>query len=354
MRRPGHAANPIRIQVGDRQIGSDESTYVIAEIGSNHGQDLERAKALIDAAAEAGADAAKFQSLKFDALYLEQRTSSEFRDFFRQIELSEAWYGELSAHCRKRGVHFLSAPTYPDAVPLLQRQKVPAFKIASAQFHLYPEVVAAAATTGLPLFMSVGISGYAEIDRTLRLCRGQGNRNLVLLHCVSRYPAPAAATNLRLIETYRNAFGCLTGFSDHSLGIHIPCAAVALGAVVVEKHITLDRASPGPDHHFAIEPHEFGAMVRAIRDIEQALGDGVRAPLTDEEARFRDEITFKWVAREDLAKGDRPTRAQLELRRAPDGIPQDMLEHLLRHRLRNGKSAGELLSWKDLEYAEDE
>ncbi|MBU1191892.1 MAG: N-acetylneuraminate synthase family protein [Gammaproteobacteria bacterium] len=342
-----------RIKLGDRFIGPSEPVYVIAEIGSNHRQDLQLAKELIDAASEAGADAAKFQSLKFDALYLEDRTTPEFREFFRQIELSEAWYGELAEHCRKRNIHFLSAPTYPDAVALLLRQQVPAFKIASAQFHLYPEVVAAAAATGRPMFMSTGISGYSEIDATLRLCREQGNHNLVLLHCVSQYPTPADQTNLRLIDTYRRAFGCLTGFSDHSLGIHMPCAAVALGAVVIEKHITLDRSAPGPDHHFAIEPTEFTAMVKAVHAVEQGLGDGVRAPLNAEESDFRDAITFKWIAGKDIDIGEPVTRAHLELRRAEGGIPRDMLEHLLRHRLRVAKTAGELLTWKDLDYAGD-
>lgn len=342
------------LYVGDRCIGPGEPTYVIAEIGSNHCQDLQLAKELIDAAAEAGADAAKFQSLKFEALYLQERTTPEFREFFRQIELSEQWYGELADHCRKRGIHFLSAPTYPHAVELLLRQQVPAFKIASAQFHLYPEVVAAAAATGLPLFMSTGISGYGEIDAILRLCRGQGNHNLVLLHCVSQYPTPANQTNLRMLATYRQAFGCLTGFSDHSLGIHMPCAAIALGAVVLEKHITLNRSAKGPDHHFAVEPHEFAAMVRVVRDIEQALGSGVRAELNAEERKFRDDITLKWVAGTDLAAGTRLMRDDLDLRRTAGGIPRDMLDHVLRHRVRTNKAAGELLTWKDLEYALDE
>ncbi len=184
-------------RIGEREVGGGAPVYVIAEIGSNHNQDLVQAKELIDAAAEAGADAAKFQSLKFDELYLPDHTSAAFRSFFRRIELPEHWYPELADHCRKRNVHFLSSPTYPRAVELLRAQGVPAFKIASAQFALHPDLVRAAADTGLPLLMSTGLAADGDIERTLNICRDAGNRAIVLLHCVSRYPTQASDANLR-------------------------------------------------------------------------------------------------------------------------------------------------------------
>ncbi len=339
-----------QIQIGHRLVGNGAPTYIIAEIGSNHNQDMALAKELIDAAAEAGADAAKFQSLKFDELYLPDKTTPEFREFFAQIELSETWYAEISAHCQRRGLHFISSPTYVEAIELLRQHGVPAYKIASAQFGVYDELVARAAATGLPLVMSTGIADYGDIQRTLELCRRAGNDQLVLLHCVSQYPTEPQRANLRLIQTYRQAFGCLVGYSDHTHDIHFAPAAVALGAVVLEKHLTLDRSLPGPDHHFAIEPAEFREMVRHVREIEAGMGDGLRPALTPDELAFRADVSFKWVARGDLPKGERILRDHLTLRRTAGGIPAEMLEHLVCHRLRRDMSAGTLLSWEDLEY----
>ncbi len=340
-----------RIRIADRYVGPEDPVYVIAEIGANHNQDIGLAKALIDAAKDAGADAAKFQSLKFEPLYLSGKTSPQFREFFRQIELSEEWYGELASHCRERKIHFISSVAYLEAVNLLRQAGVPAYKIASAQFGIFPEVVAEAAMTGLPLLMSTGFAGYGDIQGMLDLCRQKGNLDVVLLHCVSQYPADMKRANLRLIETYRRTFGSLVGYSDHTLGIHAASAAVALGAVIVEKHITADRNMDGPDHHFAIEPEEFGQMVRNIRDIEVALGDGVRPPLSDEERAFREKISMKWVSEKDLKKGDRVDRARLTLRRAEGGIPRAMIDQLLCHRVKRDIPAGSLITWEDLEYA---
>lgn len=339
-----------RFSIGDRRIGDGEPVYVIAEIGSNHNQDLARAKELIDAAAEAGADAAKFQSLTFDELYLAEHTTPEFQTFFRDIELPEEWYPHLATHCRERGLHFLSSPTYPRAVELLRQNGAPALKIASAQFALHPDLIQLAASSGLPLIMSTGLADYGDIERTLDICRTAGNHDVVLLHCVSRYPTEMADANLRLIETYRRSFGCLVGFSDHTLGTHVPVAAVTLGAAVIEKHITLDRRMEGPDHHYAAEPKELAAMVRDIRDIEAALGDGTRRPLGSEEQRFIEEITMTWVAGEDLPAGAPITREALTLRRTAAGIPQKMIQHLLLYRTRRAIAAGTPLSWDDVEH----
>lgn len=338
------------VQIGERSVGQGQPAYVIAEIGSNHNQSLALAKEMIEAAQEAGADAAKFQSLKFEQLYLPDRTQGDFREFFRQIELSESWYEELASHCRKRGIHFLSSPTYMEAVDLLSAQGVPAYKIASAQFGVFPELVAHAASQGLPMLMSTGIADYGDIQDMLALCRSQGNNNLVLLHCVSQYPTEMGRANLRLIETYRRMFGCLVGYSDHTPGIHVAPTAVALGAVVVEKHLTLDRSLPGPDHHFAVEPDEFRQMVQHIRDIEAALGSGVRGGLEPDERAFREEVSFKWITRRAIPKGERLERQALDVRRCTGGISREMMAHLLNHEAKVNLPAGALLEWRDLNY----
>lgn len=337
-----------RIRIADRYIGPEDPVYVIAEIGANHNQDIGLAKALIDAAKDAGADAAKFQSLRYDKVHLTDLYDEDFARFFAQIELKEDWYDELAAHCRQRQIHFFSSATYLEAVDLLVDVGAPGIKIASAQFDIYPELVERAARTGLPLVMSTGLADYGGIERMLRLVREAGNRNVVLLHCVTEYPAIKERVNLRLIETYRRVFGCLVGFSDHTLGTAIPVAAVALGAVAVEKHLTLDRSAPGPDHHFAATPSEFAEMVQQIREVESALGDGVKADLNEAERAIRDKFLYKWVAAQDLKKGQALERDLLILRRAPGGIPQQDIGHLLGHRLEAEVPAGRLLEWKHL------
>ncbi|WP_341501708.1 N-acetylneuraminate synthase family protein [Gallaecimonas sp. GXIMD4217] len=338
--------------IGRRQVGDGHPAYIIAEIGSNHNQSLARAKELIEMAKEAGADAAKFQSLRYDKLYRDANAPAGIQALFRQIELTEQWHLELAEHCRRLDIDFFSAPTYPEAVDWLQKAGAEVIKVASPQFGLYPEVLDAAINTGKPLIMSAGLSGYGEIEEVLRHCQRREARDLVLLHCVSQYPTPPANGNLRVIQTLRQAYGCLTGYSDHTLGIHFPIAAVALGACVIEKHFTPDRNLPGPDHHFAIEPQEFKAMVQGIRDIEVGLGDGIKAPLSDWERQHRENITMKLVVDKAVPAGAAITAKALTFRRGDGGIPRHQLELATQFRLKKDRQleAGDLVQWQDLEF----
>jgi len=282
--------------IGDRPIGKTHPSYIIAEIGSNHSQSLSQALDMMILAAEAGADAVKFQSIQFDALYLEKLESSEFREWFRQIELDESWYPDLANQAKKLGIDFLSSPTYASAIDLLEAVHVPAYKIASPQAQGNLEVVAKAAQTGKPLIISMGYCTYGDLVRVVRLCEEQGNRSLVLLHCVSKYPAQPEDANLRYIQTLSAMTQLPVGYSDHTLGIHMPLAAIALGACVIEKHVTLDRQAPGPDHAFAITFPEFKAMVQAIRAVEAGLGTGTRMSLLPEELTYRKNVELKAIA----------------------------------------------------------
>ena len=318
------------IPIGDSVISPHSPTYVIAEIGSNHDQSLDEAKELIHAAADAGADAVKFQSLKFDELYVQSRTTKQFRDFFATIELAESWYPELAASARRYGIHWFSSVTYPDAVALLVDCGASAMKIASAQFDIYPEVIVEAAQTGLPLIMSAGLADLGGVERMLRLVSEENNTSVVLLHCVSEYPTAPASVNLRMIQSYRQLFGCQVGWSDHTLGIETAIAAVALGAVVVEKHLTLDRHAEGPDHHYATEPGEFSAMVDAIRVVEASLGDGRPKALSTVAMETRKAVEMKIVTNRRIAVGQRITKGDVRLRRVDgDGLERSHLNSVI-------------------------
>jgi len=341
-------------KIGGQNIGFGCPTYIIAEIGSNHNQNIQQAKAMIEAAKEAGADAVKFQSLRYDKVHIPEKYSEDYKKFFAQIEFDEAWHSELSNYCNLLNIHFFSSVTYLESVDLLQQVDAPVIKIASAQFDIFPEIIERAAKTGKPLIMSSGLTDLGGVERMLRLVSACENQNIVLLHCVTEYPTRAERVNLRLIQTYQQAFGCLVGYSDHTMGIHIPSAAVALGASVIEKHMTLDRNMPGPDHHYAILPDEFAKMVESIRETEKALGDGVKPALNAQEQKQRELFLYKWMAVEDLSQGELIDVSKLVPRRVPGGIPMDATEHMKKHQLAHRVEKGRVIEWSDLEYVDEE
>ena len=270
-------------KIGERRVGGDAPCFVIAEAGANHNRDLSMARELIDVAVDAGADAVKFQTYSAETLYskktprfsyLEGVSAKDTWDLIKEIELPREWQGDLAAYAAKRGIFFLSTPFDHRAVDELAALDVPAYKIASFEIVDLP-LIGHAAGKGRPMILSTGLASYEDIADAVEACASAGNRDIALLQCASLYPAPAARMNLRAMATMRHAFAVPTGLSDHSLGIHVSAAAVALGAKVVEKHFTLDRSLPGPDHPFAVEPRELKEMVRHIREVEEALGDGL-------------------------------------------------------------------------------
>ena len=281
------------VSVGGRAVGAGAPCYVIAEAGANHNRDLDVASRLIDAAADAGADAVKFQTYSGRALYstktprfdylgaLGTKPASELLD---EIALPRDWQGPLANHCRDRGVEFLSSPFDHEAIAELDALGVAALKIASFEI-VDLGLVRAAAATGRPLILSTGMCTLGEIDEAVQAARGAGASAIVLLQCASLYPAPPHTMNLRAIPAMEAAFGVPAGLSDHTLGVHVAPAAVALGARLVEKHFTLDRTMIGPDHPFAVEPKELAELVAHIRDVEVALGDGVKRGPGPEEAK---------------------------------------------------------------------
>lgn len=341
------------IRIGQHTLGIGHPTLIIAEIGSNHNQDIDRAVELIDVAADAGADAVKFQSLKLDKVHHIDHVTEDFKEFFGHIELKESWHARLAEHAERRGVAFMSSPTYYQAIQLLAGIPVPAIKIASAQFGFHPWLVAQAAKTGIPLVASTGLSTTAEVATQMTTIAETGNQDLVLLHCVSRYPTAIEDVNLRMMTRYRDMFGCLVGFSDHTLSLTLPAIAAARGACVIEKHITLDRRLPGPDHHFALEPAEFETMIKNLREAEMSLGVAEKPTFSTEETEFRTNFVYKCVAGKPYAAGSRLDDMTREARRADGGIDV-RLAPMLGEQFVAARDLpeGTLVTWGDVQHAE--
>ncbi len=304
--------------IGRRRVGAGHPPFVIADVGSNHGQDIRKAKRLIDAAADAGADAVKFQSLDLGKLYA-GKVPEPTRKLFGQIRLEESWHAELKEHSDSRGILFSSSPTYLGAVELLERTGVEFYKIASAQ-AVFPQLVEAVAQKKKPVIFSTGISEGADIGRMLEIFSEFKNPDIVLLHCIARYPTKPADANLRMLEAYRREFGCLTGFSDHSLGTHLAVAATALGAVAIEKHLAFSRSQGTPDAFFSLEPDEFKQLVSQVKDAHEALGEGLSKKLGREEEDFKKAVLYRLVARRDLPAGHLFSAGDFDFQRAPGGI----------------------------------
>jgi N-acetylneuraminate synthase len=263
------------IQVGNKLIGPGQPVFVIAEAGVNHNGDLKLARALIDVAVEAGADAVKFQTFRAERLATPDAPKAEYQvqttgnaesqfEMLRRLELSADAHRELQAYCHERGIIFLSTPFDEEAVDLLDESGVAAFKISSGDLTNSP-LLEHVASKGKPVILSTGMSELSELIEAVSVLNTAGCENPVLLHCVSNYPADPAEVNLRAMQTMRSAFDVPVGFSDHTQGIDVALAAVALGACVIEKHFTLDRTMPGPDHRASLEPTELRELVRSIR-----------------------------------------------------------------------------------------
>lgn len=294
--------------------------YIIADIGSNHKQDLGLAKESVDAAVEAGADAVKFQSINLNALYSspDKKTS----DFVKKLEFPEEWHQILSDYCKAKGVVFFSSPTYMKSVDLLEEIDVALYKLASAQVGTFPQIVERVAALNKPTIFSTGIASYEEVIAAVKIFEQQGNHKYIILHCNSIYPAPAEKVNLPLIDTYNAMFNCPVGFSDHTVGTHIPVAAVVRGAKIIEKHFTLDRNFDTPDStSFASDPAEFKQLVLQIREVEAAMEKlNPRLEVQSEEMAFKNEILYRARLKSSLSKGEEIEYENLDYIRYTEGI----------------------------------
>ncbi len=333
------------------KIGPGEPIYLIAEIGSNHNQDKSLALEMIDMAAESGANAVKFQSIRFDKLYKPTYESKEFREWFRQIELNESWYNDLAEQADKAGIDFLSSPTYVEAIDLLEDCNIPAYKIASPQVQGNLDIVSRAAQTGKPLIMSLGYCEYSDITKAIQTAQNQGNNQIALLHCVSKYPMKPEEANLKFMKTLEKMTGFPIGFSDHSLDEHVTIAAAAMGACIVEKHVTVDRNLPGPDHHFAMTFTEFKLMKNHLHEISSAMGNGIRHKLSDEEYSHRNSVSRVMFSKRNIQSGEVINKNDIEwLRHQGNGVLEIEIDSALTQTFRaEGEiNKGEKITWNQL------
>lgn len=346
------------VRVGQRSIGHGLPVFVIAEAGVNHNGDPDLARRLVDAAMQAGADAVKFQTWVTEKLITLAAPLADYQarnvgggetqyQMLARLELGYESLRELRAYAEQRGGLLFSTPDEEDSADFLDRLGLPLFKIGSAEVT-NTEFLKHIACKGRPVLLSTGMSTLAEVEEAVRAIESTGNDQLVLLHCVSDYPCPAADCNLRALDTLRTAFGYPVGYSDHTLGHVAAVAAVALGACVIEKHLTLDTAMAGPDHAASLDPAAFAALVLAIRECESALGSGRKEPTPNEQAH-RGLMRKRWVASRALASGTRLTRSDLALRRSsPLGLDPSQLGLLLGRELAQPVDAWEVLTLEKL------
>jgi N,N'-diacetyllegionaminate synthase len=346
---------PASFTVAERRLGDGAPTYVIAEIGANHDRDLGKARALIDAAADAGADAVKFQTYSGDRIYSRKTPSFRYLDpiagdkspaeLLEEISLPREWQPLLADHARSQGVHFFSSPFDHEAVAELEAVGVPVMKIASFEIGDHG-LIRRAAESGLPLFISTGMATLGEIEEALHAAAEGGAPAVALMQCTSLYPAPPESANLRAMETMRIAFNVPVGLSDHSTGIAVPIAAAALGAALVEKHFTLDRSSVGPDHPFALEPPELAAMIAGIREAQSALGDGRKAGPSDAEREEMYTLARRsLIISADLAAGTVLEREMITVKRPGFGIAPKFLDQVVGRTLRVDVEYDDILTW---------
>ncbi len=325
------------LDIGGRRIAHDAPCFIIAEAGVNHDGDPGKALALIDAAAAAGADAVKFQTFIPEKLASALAPQAEYQkeagreesqlDMLNRLSLDEDAHRLLKAHCEKQNITFLSTPFDKDSADMLDGLDLPAFKMPSGELTNL-EFLGYVARKGKPLIVSTGMATLKEVGAAVDAIVGAGDVPFALLHCVSAYPADAADCNLKAMETLERTFGVPVGWSDHTLGSDVALAAVALGATIIEKHLTLDRAGPGPDHRASMEPGDFKSLVGSIRAVESALGDGRKAPRPDEE-KIAAVARKSLVAARDCEAGEKLGRDMVALKRPGTGLPPAKLQDVL-------------------------
>jgi pseudaminic acid synthase len=342
------------IEIGKRRIGPGNPTYCIAEISANHNQDFAQAIRIIEAAKQAGADAVKLQTYTADTMTIAS-DRKEFRigggtlwdgrnlhDLYSEAYTPWEWHPGLKKAAESFGMDLFSSAFDATAVDFLEKMGVPAHKVAS--FELVDiALIQKMASTGKPLIMSTGMASVEEIEEALRGARGEGATQIALLKCTSAYPAPAEEMNLRTIPEMARRFAVPVGLSDHTMGIAAPVAAVALGACIIEKHLTLSRAIPGPDSEFSLEPHEFKAMVEAVRTAEKALGEA-RFGLSEKEEALRIFRRSLFVV-EDVKRGETFTEGNVRSIRPGYGLHTRHLGEVLGKRAVRDIERGTPLSW---------
>lgn len=347
-----------QITIGQKTIGTGFPVYVIAEVSANHHQKYEEAVKIIAAAKNAGADAVKLQTYTADTITISSDKEyfrvgggtlwdgRNLHDLYREAYTPWEWHPRLKQVANDLGLDLFSTPFDNSAVDFLEVMKVPAHKVASFEIVDIP-LLQKIARTGKPMIMSTGMATVEEIDEAVQAARAAGATQIALLKCTSAYPAAAEEMNLRTIPELSRRFGVPAGLSDHTTGVAVPIAAVALGACIIEKHLTLSRSEPGPDSAFSLEPHEFKAMVDSVRIAEKALGD-VQFGCSPKEASSRVFRRSLFVV-QDVKRGERFTEENVRSIRPGQGLHTRHLSEVLGLRARQDIERGTPLSWNLVE-----
>lgn len=343
----------MNVKIGNKTIGEKEPVFIVAELSANHMQDFDVAVDTIHAIKDSGADAVKFQTFTPDTITVNSDKSyfkiegtlwhgRTLHDLYKEAYMPWEWQPELKRIAEKLGLLCFSSPFDKTAVDFLEKMNVPAYKIASFEVTDTP-LVEYTASKGKPVIISTGIAELCDIEMAVNACKKVGNQQIIVLKCTSSYPAPMELMNLKTIPNMAETFGLTVGLSDHTIGSSVAVASVALGAKLIEKHFILDKSLGGPDSKFSAEPWEFSTMVKAVRDVEKALGD-ISYDLTEDEKNSRNFSRSLFVV-SDLAGGDEFTDENVRSIRPGYGLHPKHLKNVLGKKARKHIEKGTPLTW---------
>ena len=350
----------MKIRIGKRLIGEGEPCFIIAEAGVNHNGDIKLAKELVDTAKQAGADAVKFQAFKTENITTKNADTAKYQkenigknekqfDMLKRLELKEGDFFELKKYCDEKGIIFLSTPHTEDAIDFLEKL-VPAFKIGSGDLTNLP-FLEKIAKKGKPIILSTGMGTLEEVKEAVEAIKKKDQ--LILLHCTSDYPCKEKDLNLKAMQTIKNELHCLVGYSDHTMDLEVPVIAASLGAVAIEKHITLDKNMEGPDHKASLNPSEFKEMVKDIRENkkitipEEILGTGIKKP-TPEEEEIKKVVRKSIIAKTNIPKGAIITKGMLVIKRPGTGIEPKDINKVIGKRIKKNIEKDNIIKWDNI------
>ena len=342
-----------QIKIKNKIIGSEQPCFIIAEAGINHNGKIDIAKRLVDVATEAGADAVKFQTFKSEEVVTENVSMADYqiknmnkketqKEMLKKFELSYGDFAKIKEYCDKKKIIFLSTPHSFDAIDFLD-ELVPAYKFGSGDITNIP-ALQYAAKKGKPMILGTGMATLKEVIEAVEIIKKTGNDQIVALHCTTNYPCPFEEVNMNTMKTMQKKLNCLVGYSDHTMGVTVPIMAATFGASVIEKHFTLDKKLPGPDHKASLEPEELKNMVTEIRNVEKALGRFEKKPTLSEKKIMK--IARKSiVAKKDIKKSEKIKRDMLDFKRPNTGISPNKLDQIIGKKTTRNIKKDELISW---------
>jgi len=345
------------VKIANKLIGEGRPTFIIAEAGVNHNGKIELAKKLVEIAANAGADAIKFQTYKSENLVTEKVAVADYArknigrnisqiEMVKSLELKYNDFKKLKNYCDKKNIIFLSTPHSFDAIDFLE-DLVPAYKFGSGDITNIP-ALKHAAKKGKPMILGTGMSTIKEVKNAINTIKSEGNNQIIALHCTTSYPCPLDEVNLRAMQKMQNELDCLVGYSDHTLGITVPIAATAMGATVIEKHFTTSKKLPGPDHKASLEPNELKEMIKAIRDVEKILGNYEKKPTKSEE-KIMKLVRKSIVANQNIQKGSSINKNMVAIKRPGTGLNPSYIDVIIGKKAKRNIKKDEIFDLKMVE-----